>query len=69
MVRINIDGKELQVPAQSTILEAAKNNDIFIPTLCHHPKLTPFGGCRLCLVEVKGFLKAFMKGVRDTVKD
>jgi predicted molibdopterin-dependent oxidoreductase YjgC len=57
MMRITIDGKEFQVPAQMTILEAAKRNDIFIPTLCHHPKLTPFGGCRLCLVEVKGFLK------------
>jgi predicted molibdopterin-dependent oxidoreductase YjgC len=57
MVQIIIDGKELQVPAQMTVLEAARRNDIFIPTLCHHPKLTPFGGCRLCLVEVKGFLK------------
>lgn len=54
MVRIVIDGKEVLVWEQTSILEAARANGIFIPTLCHHPKLSPFGGCRLCLVEIKG---------------
>jgi len=57
MVRIVIDGKELQVREQTTILDAARANGIYIPTLCHHAKLTPFGGCRLCLVDIKGMPK------------
>jgi predicted molibdopterin-dependent oxidoreductase YjgC len=36
------------------VLDAARKLGIEIPTLCHHPKLTPFGGCRLCIVEIKG---------------
>ncbi len=54
MPRIVINGKEAEVPEGLTILEAARKMKIYIPTLCHHPKLTPFGGCRLCIVEVKG---------------
>jgi predicted molibdopterin-dependent oxidoreductase YjgC len=54
MVRIVINGKEFSVPENTTILDAARKNHIAIPTLCNHPKLTPSGGCRLCIVEVKG---------------
>jgi NADH dehydrogenase/NADH:ubiquinone oxidoreductase subunit G len=36
-----------------TVLEAAKSAGIHIPTLCYHEKLEPFGGCRLCLVELE----------------
>lgn len=54
MPRITIDGKTVEVPKNITILEAARMHDMYIPTLCEHPKLTPFGGCRLCIVEVKG---------------
>ena len=36
-----------------TLLEAAQNAGIHIPTLCHHEKLEPYGGCRLCMVEVE----------------
>jgi predicted molibdopterin-dependent oxidoreductase YjgC len=54
MIRLTIDGKLIEVPADKTILEAARIAGISIPTLCHHPKLSPFGGCRLCIVEVKG---------------
>ncbi len=57
MARITIDGKSIEVADTSTILQAAKLLNIPIPTLCHHPKLTPFGGCRLCIVEVKGMPK------------
>src|SRR3990172_6244759 len=53
-VKITIDGKTIEVPENTTVLEAARSNGIHIPTLCHHPKLTPFGGCRLCIVEIKG---------------
>jgi predicted molibdopterin-dependent oxidoreductase YjgC len=54
MVNLTIDGKKISVDKTSTILEAARMHGIVIPTLCNHPKLTPFGGCRLCIVEVKG---------------
>ena len=54
MVNLKINGKQITVPAGTTVLEAARRNDIYIPTLCDHPKLEPYGGCRLCLVQVKG---------------
>ncbi len=54
MVTITIDGKELQVEAGTTILNAARSAGIDIPTLCDHPELTPYGGCRLCVVEIEG---------------
>jgi len=57
MVNLRIDGKKVAVRRLSTILDAARKLDIPIPTLCHHPELSPFGGCRLCIVELKGFPK------------
>lgn len=54
MIKLTIDGREVKVPEGTTVLDAARMLDIQIPTLCHHPKLTPFGGCRLCIVEIKG---------------
>lgn len=53
-VNITINGKELQVDEGISILLAARQNDIYIPTLCHHPALSEWGGCRLCIVEVDG---------------
>ena len=57
MIKITIDGKTTEVPEGATVLETARKLHIAIPTLCHHPKLTPFGGCRLCIVEIKGIPK------------
>lgn len=54
MVKLTIDNKEIEVPEGTTVLEAAKSAGVHIPTLCYHPALTPYGGCRLCLVEVQG---------------
>jgi len=53
-IKITMDEKELVVPDGITILEAAQRNDIHIPTLCHHPALSNWGGCRMCVVEVDG---------------
>ena len=53
-VRITIDGKTTLVDAGVTILEAARQQSISIPTLCHHPALSERGGCRMCVVEVDG---------------
>jgi bidirectional [NiFe] hydrogenase diaphorase subunit len=52
-ISFTIDGKDVTAPAGSTLLEAAKSSGIEIPTLCYHEKLEPFGGCRLCIVEVE----------------
>ncbi len=49
---LQIDGKEVKAREGITVLEAARSADIFIPTLCYHEKLNPYGGCRLCTVEV-----------------
>lgn len=51
---LTIDGEKVVVPDGTTILEAARLKGIRIPTLCHHPSLTPWGGCRLCMVQVDG---------------
>jgi bidirectional [NiFe] hydrogenase diaphorase subunit len=50
---IQIDGKDVKATEGMTILEAAQKANIFIPTLCHHEKLEPYGACRICTVEVK----------------
>ncbi|MFO7918200.1 MAG: 2Fe-2S iron-sulfur cluster-binding protein [Anaerolineae bacterium] len=52
-VRITIDGKEVSVPAGSTVLDAAEAAGIDISTLCDHPAVEPIGACRMCLVEVE----------------
>jgi len=53
MPRIKINGKEIEAPANKTILSIAKSIGIDIPTLCYHPLLEPYSACRVCLVEVK----------------
>ncbi len=53
-VKLYIDGKEVEVPAGTTILEAAKKVGATIPTLCYHPDLKPTGACGVCVVEVEG---------------
>jgi heterodisulfide reductase subunit A len=52
LIRVTIDGQETQVQRDTTILQAATDLGIHIPTLCHHPALEPYGACRLCTVEV-----------------
>lgn len=53
MPTLTINGIELEVERGTTILEAARFLGIPIPTLCHEDGLAPYGGCRLCVVEVK----------------
>jgi bidirectional [NiFe] hydrogenase diaphorase subunit len=49
-----IDGVNVSARADQTVLEVAREHNIFIPTLCHLDGLSDVGACRLCLVEVKG---------------
>ncbi len=55
MIKLTIDGQTVEVPEGTTVLKAARQLGIEIPTLCDHPQLTPYGGCRLCIVEIDGF--------------
>ncbi|HEX7445210.1 MAG TPA: 2Fe-2S iron-sulfur cluster-binding protein, partial [Methanothrix sp.] len=52
-LRLKIDDHQIEAEASSSILEAARSAGIYIPTLCHHPSLEPYGSCRLCTVEIK----------------
>jgi len=52
-ILLQIDGKEVKAKEGMTVLEAARSAGISIPTLCYHEKLEPYGGCRLCIVELE----------------
>jgi formate dehydrogenase alpha subunit len=53
-VQLTIDGQQINAKAGATILEVCRQKKIEIPTLCYDKELTPWGGCRLCVVEVEG---------------
>ena len=52
MIKFTLNGTEHEVHKGTTILQVARQAGITIPTLCHHDDLSPYGACRLCLVEV-----------------
>ena len=53
-INVTIDGIQVSVPKDSTVLDAANAAGIYIPTLCHMPGHKPLGACRVCLVEIEG---------------
>jgi bidirectional [NiFe] hydrogenase diaphorase subunit len=53
MVKITINGRNITAAEGTTILYAARQNNIEIPTLCENEAVAPYGACRLCLVEIK----------------
>lgn len=57
-ISITIDGQKIPCEAGQTILAAAEHQGIYIPRLCAHPELTPFGSCRLCTVKANGRMQA-----------
>ena len=59
MIELKINGKPVKAEPGTTILQAAKGNDIYIPNLCYDKRLRPYGGCRLCIVEVEGQKRLF----------
>jgi bidirectional [NiFe] hydrogenase diaphorase subunit len=70
-ILLQIDGNEVKAREGMTVLEAARSAGIAIPTLCHHEKLEPFGGCRLCIVEVeeRGWTKLVVSCVYPVEKN
>ena len=59
IITFKIDGQDIAAREDETILELARQNGIRIPTLCYLESVTPWGGCRLCMVEVKGTTRLF----------
>jgi len=53
-VTLTINGQEVTVPAGTTVLDAALGAGFFVPTFCHDPAYPGYGGCRICVVEIKG---------------
>ncbi|MCV6600009.1 MAG: 2Fe-2S iron-sulfur cluster-binding protein, partial [Cohaesibacter sp.] len=54
MTKLVVDGNEIEVPADYTLLQAAEEAGAEIPRFCFHERLSVAGNCRMCLVEVKG---------------
>src|SRR5205807_1678229 len=52
MVEFTLDGRTVSAPGGELLVHAAARHGTFIPTLCHDDKLDPYGGCRMCVVEV-----------------
>jgi formate dehydrogenase alpha subunit len=53
-INLTINGMDIRVRSGMTVLEAAQSTHIYIPTLCNYPDLKPYGGCRVCIVEIEG---------------
>src|SRR5512132_922001 len=68
MMKLIVDGKEIEVPPEYTLLQACEAAGAEIPRFCYHERLSIAGNCRMCLVEVKGGPKPVAScawGVRD----
>ena len=58
MAKLTVDGREVEVANNASILEAARQLNINVPTYCWDPRMKPYGACRLCMVEANGRLVA-----------
>jgi predicted molibdopterin-dependent oxidoreductase YjgC len=54
MIEFELDGKTVSAPEGELLVHALARHGVFVPTLCHDDKLDPYGGCRVCVVEVEG---------------
>ena len=52
-IKLEIDGTAVQVPAGSTVMDAANRIGVYIPHFCYHKKLSIAANCRMCLVQVE----------------
>ena len=71
MIKINIDGKDLEVENGITVLQAARKANIDIPTLCFLKEINGAGDCRMCIVEIegrRGFVPSCITKVEDGMK-
>ena len=68
MIKINIDGRDIEVEKGITVLQAAKKANIDIPTLCFLKEINAAGDCRMCIVEIegrRGFVPSCITKVED----
>jgi NADH-quinone oxidoreductase subunit G len=69
LIKFTIDGREVEAPENTMLVDAAKRGDVEIPVFCYEPKLgNPVGACRMCLVEIEGIPK-LQTGCSTPVKD
>ena len=54
LLHLEVDHRAVSVPEGTSVLRAAELAGVYVPSLCSHKELTPFGGCRLCTVEIEG---------------
>lgn len=54
MISLKINNKDIKAKKEMTVFQAAESAGIDIPALCNHPNLSPYGGCRLCIVQIEG---------------
>ena len=54
MIKLTVNGRSIEVNDGSTLLDAAREAGVYIPTLCYYPRLPPHAVCRLCLVTIEG---------------
>jgi aldehyde:ferredoxin oxidoreductase len=52
-IAVTIDGQQLEVKPETTVLDAARTAKVSIPTLCHHPAVEAYGACRVCMTEIE----------------
>ena len=67
-VNVTIDGKGVQVPERTNLIDAAEAAGVHIPNLCYLKGMRGIGACRMCLVEIEG-MKAPMIGCTTKVKE
>ena len=53
MVKLTVNGRQIQAEEGTTVLHAARAHNSYIPTLCENEEVAPYGACRLCLGEIK----------------
>ena len=68
MIKINIDGKDVEIEKGKTVLEAARKVNVEIPTLCFLKEINEAGDCRMCLVEIEG-RRGYMPSCITKVED
>ena len=57
MIRMTINGRQVEAKKGETVLEVCQREGMYVPTLCYQKDLQPYGGCRLCIVEVEGIAR------------
>ncbi len=68
VIKIDNQNIEFEPTIEKTILDVAREAGIYIPTLCDHDELEPYGGCRMCLVDVEG-MRGYVPACTTTAKD